>query len=165
MAENENTQTQENGAQGAENKAPETAAGKTFTQDEVNALIAARVNRVEAKYADYEAMKTKLAEYEKDGNLKPEEANKKIAELTTELDALKKADGIRVMREKISKETGIPAHLLTAETEEECTAQANSIKEFAQPGKYPTVPDGGETHGGKPSTSQQFADWFTEQIS
>lgn len=165
MAENENTQTQENGAQGAENKAPENAAGKTFTQDEVNALIAARVNRVEAKYADYEAMKTKLAEYEKDGNLKPEEANKKIAELTTELDALKKADGIRVMREKISKETGIPAHLLTAETEEECKAQANSIKEFAQPGKYPTVPDGGETHGGKPSTSQQFADWFTEQIS
>jgi hypothetical protein len=165
MAENENTQTQENGTQGAENKAPENAAGKTFTQEEVNALIAARVNRVESKYADYEAMKTKLAEYEKDGNLKPEEANKKIAELTTELDALKKADGIRVMREKISKETGIPAHLLTAETEEECTAQANSIKEFAQPGKYPTVPDGGETHGGKPSTSQQFADWFTEQIS
>ena len=64
------------------------------------------------------------------------------------------------MREKVAKETGIPSSLLTEETEEACTAQANAIKAFARP-TYPTIRDGGEViNVGKPSTKQQFADWF-----
>jgi hypothetical protein len=47
---------------------PETkpqAEAKTFTQDEVNKLLAERLGRVKNKFADYDDLKTKASEYEK----------------------------------------------------------------------------------------------------
>jgi hypothetical protein len=38
---------------------------KTFTQDDVNKLLAERLGRVKSKYADYDDLKTKASEYEK----------------------------------------------------------------------------------------------------
>ena len=79
----------------------------------------------------------------------------------TELTELKSANALREMREKVSKETGVPAHLLTGDTEEDCTAWANTLKEYARPSAYPNVPNGGEpTHNNPtPSTAEQFAAW------
>ena len=64
----------------------------------------------------------------------------------------------------MSAATGVPADLLSGDTEEACTAQAQAILKFAKPG-YPNVRDGGDPHHTPTgSTRQQFADWF-EQVT
>ena len=81
-----------------------------------------------------------------------------------ELSDLRAATALRDLREKISKETGVPVDLITATTEDECKAQASSILEFAKPSAYPTVRDGGEVHAEpKQDTRTQFAEWFNSQ--
>ena len=101
-----------------------------------------------------------------------EEANKtelqkaqdKAAKLQKELDDRKKADSIREIREKVSKETGVPVNLITADTEEAAKAQADAIKQYADPG-HPSVRDGGEVHtDNKQSTREQFAGWLEEVL-
>ena len=112
-----------------------TAAGeqqeaRTFTRDEVNSIVADCLNRERAKYADYDALKEKAGQYD---------ATK------AELDALNKATARSEMLNRVSSATGVPAELLTGETEEDCTAQAQAIAKFAKP-KYPDVRDGGEPY-------------------
>lgn len=93
-----------------------------------------------------------------------EEAQNRAKQFETELTELRTANAIRDMREKVSKATGIPASLLTATTEEDCTTQALGIKEFAKPSAYPQVLDGGEAGGiVKTTTRDQFAEWFNNQ--
>lgn len=89
--------------------------------------------------------------------------------VTDELTALKLANSLRELRERVSKETGVPASLLTAESEDACKAQAESIKAYAkdaQPAGYPRIPDGGEVHGiaGASATRDKFADWMQENF-
>lgn len=78
--------------------------------------------------------------------------------LQKELDALKNADAVRQIREKVAGEKKLPANLLTADTEEACIAQAEAILAFAQPSGYPTVQDGG-TPGENGSSGE--AAWLT----
>ena len=91
-----------------------------------------------------------------------ETANSTIQSLQAELDGLKKADGVRQMRDKVAAAKKVPASLLTGETEEACTAQAEAILAFANPG-YPAVQDGGEATGSKGlSTREQFESWVKD---
>lgn len=133
---------------------------KTFSQDDVNRIVANRV----AKYADYEQLKEKAAKFdaaEEANKTELQKAQERANGLQAELDAMKKADSIRAVRDEVSKETGVPASLLTAETKEDCTAQAQAIKAYATPG-YPQVKDGGEAPKptAKKDTRDQFADWI-----
>lgn len=142
---------------------------RTFTQEEVNAIVGKRLAEEKSKFADYDVLKAKAEKFDE-----AEEANKselqkateRANNLESELNALKKADEVRVMRENVAKETGIPSNLLTGATEEECKAQAEAIKAYAQPSGYPRVKDGGEMP--KPnngSTKQQFADFMNQLIN
>ena len=101
-----------------------------------------------------------------------EEARKGSEELTKEheraellqkeIDKRNAEDAVREMKNKVSKETGIPAELLTETEEDACRAQAASIKEFATP-HYPSIHDGGEPHPVEQrATRDQFADWLNE---
>lgn len=65
--------------------------------------------------------------------------------LTAQRDALQKDINTRNARDKVSADTGVPASLLTGETEEACKAQADAILAWHgnQP-KYPEGHDGGE---------------------
>jgi len=77
--------------------------------------------------------------------------------LQTELDNLRAANATRDMRQSVSKATGVPAELITADTEEAARAQADAILAWrgAQP-KYPDAKDGGEPStggGGDPQGS------------
>ncbi len=93
-------------------------------------------------------------------------AQSRIGQLETELAGMRKADEIRTMREKVSAEKKVPAHLLTGETEEACAKQADDILGFAQIGSgYPKVRDAGET-GGKSGTSarEQFAEYANKVL-
>ena len=82
--------------------------------------------------------------------------------LQKELDAKNAADAIRDMKDKVSKETGIPANMLTFDDEEACRQQAADIKAYATP-RYPTVQDGGDPHPPtQKATRDQFAEWLNE---
>lgn len=155
------------------NQEPSTKAteqeAKTFTQDELNAILNDRLGREKAKYSDYEAVKAKAAKFdelEEANKTELQKANDKVCALQDELSAIKKSNEIRDIRAEVAKEMGIPADLLTAETREACEAQAKAINAYAsaQMG-YPTLKDGGEVTkqtGG--STRQQFADWLNSNF-
>ena len=102
---------------------------RTFTQAEVNSIVADRLTRERAKYADYDDLKAKAQQADT---------------VQAQLDALNAANAQRDMRARVAAATGVPAELLTGDTEEACTAQATAIKQFAEqdPG-YPCVRDGG----------------------
>ena len=140
---------------------------RTFTQEEVNAIVGKRLAEEKGKYSDYEEIKAKAAKFDE-----AEEANKselqkameRANNLEAELNGLKKTEEVRQTREKIATETGIPAHLLTGDTEEACKAQAEAIKAFATP-NYPKVKDSGEvpkTSSGNAKTD--FAEYLSQTL-
>lgn len=139
---------------------------KTFTQDELNAIVSDRVKREREKHADYATLKEKaerLDQLEEASKSEIQKITEKADRLQQELDQIRQAEAIRNIRAKVAKETGIPESLLTGSTEEDCTAQAEAIKAFATP-SYPSIRDAGEvagTTGG--STAQQFAQWFNNR--
>lgn len=93
-------------------------------------------------------------------------ATERAEQLQRELDALKNADAVRQIREKVAGEKKLPASLLTADTEEACAAQADAILAFAKPDIYPNVKDGGSAGVGTPSTDtgKLFANWAETQL-
>ena len=123
---------------------------------------------------DINAAKSEVKQMEKDlekpkadlaaaKNGDPEELQKakdEAAQYKNELDGMKLAESLRVMREKVSKAKTIPVDLLTGDTEELCNAQADQILAFAKVPAAPNLPNPGEPGGAaKPNTAQQFADW------
>lgn len=142
----------------------ETPEQQTFTQDDVNRIVAKRV----AKYADYDELKQKAAKFDEQaeaGKSELQKATEKASSLQAELDALKQAESIRVMREEVADAKGIPARLLTGTTTEECEAQAADLLAWAEKtgSGYPKVPDGGDPLSTKPAR-EQFAEWLNSQI-
>ena len=147
----------------------QTPDTKTFTQAELDAVVKDRLKREREKYSDYEDLKAKAAKFDE-----AEEANKtelqKVTErakaLEDELNGLKEAEKLRTMRAEVAKETGIPANLLTGSTEDECKAQAEAIKAFAQPQGYHKVRDSSglsvqtSSVANGATTKAQFKDWF-----
>ena len=92
------------------------------------------------------------------------DAQKQIEALTAELNGMKTAESIRLVREKVANEKKVPASLLSGETEEVCAKQADEILAFAQP-KYPSVKDSGEVSNPPTnSTRDKFAAWASENI-
>lgn len=79
----------------------------------------------------------------------------------TELTELKAANSLREMREKVSKETGVPVHLLSGDTEEDCKKWADSMNEYRKSASLLAVPNGGEPNGSSyaSTTAEQFAEW------
>lgn len=151
---------------GEETVIQENVETKTFTQDEVNSIVAERLNRDRAKYADYESLKQKAEEFDKlqeANKTELQKATEKAEGLEKELAELKRANELQSIRQKISNETGVPVNLLTSETEETILEQAKAIKAYATPDSYPKVQDGGEVNGTfKQSTGKQFAEWFNQ---
>lgn len=116
--------------------------------------------RVQLTNANNEIERLKLQPAEPDPGIRDQ-----LNAANAELKSLKEANALRDMREKIAKHTGVPASLLTAETEEACQAQAQAILDYAKPSAYPTVRDGGEVHAQSASaTRDQFADWLNESL-
>ncbi len=138
---------------------------KTFTQEELNAIVADRLDRERKKYEgfeDFKAKAAKLDEIEEASKSELQKATERAQALEAELSGFKKAEAIRSLREKVAKETGVPANLLSGDDEDSCKAQAEAIKEYANTGNaYPQVKDGGEvtyTVKGSPRTDfMQFA--------
>ena len=123
---------------------------RTFTQAEVDAMIGERLSRERAKYADYDQLKARADQFtaqEEASKSDLQKALDKAGKLQAELDALKRSNTARDARDKVSAATGVPANLLTGETEEDCKAQADAILAWRRDvPKYPEARDGGEVH-------------------
>jgi septal ring factor EnvC (AmiA/AmiB activator) len=136
---------------------------QTFTQADVNRIVNDRLKREREKYADYAEAKEKAAKYdaaEEESKSAIQKATEKADRLQAELDAIKKADEVRSIRAKVAKETGVPEGLLTGETEEACTEQAEAIKAYAKP-SYPVIPDSGEVSNVSAlKPEDKFREWF-----
>lgn len=161
MSETVNQETQAAQAAQSTPAGQQTTQGaeKTFTQADVDRIVAERLQRDRAKYADYDDIKSKAEKFdamEEASKTELQKATDRANKLQAELDKRKKEDGVRVIREKVAKETKVPVSLLTGETEEACTEQAKAILAFAKPDGYPQVPDGGEAQGGH---TNQFGLW------
>ena len=137
---------------------------RTFTQTELDTIVRERLQRERNKYADYDAYKEKAEKFdaaEEARKTELQKATERVTALETELNALKKSNEVRAIRDQVAKETGVPATLLTADTEEACKEQAEAIKAFAQPSGYPVINDAGEITkkiSGTPQSS--FSEWF-----
>lgn len=142
---------------------------KTFTQDELNQILSERLKREREKYEDYDSLKEKAERFDQiqeDAKSELQKATERAEKLQTELSELKHAEEVRSIRERVAQTTGVPASLLTGETEEACNEQAAGILSFKTSSAYPTVKDGGEIQKTvEGSTRQQFADWASQAFN
>lgn len=144
------------------------------TEEQIKALMDINGNDVNREKGKAEDVKKQLAEaqatIEELNKSMPdrkalEKATKRADDLEAELNGIKEAEQMRVLRESISMETGVPAHLLHGDTEEALKEHAKQILEYSRPSTYPTVRDGGEvTRVSKPSTRDQFSEWLNESL-
>lgn len=133
----------------------------------IDAIMAENGKDINTAKAEVKQMEKDLEKAKADlaaaKNGDPEELQKakdEAAQYKNELDGMKLAESLRVMREKVSKAKNIPVDLLTGDTEELCNAQADQILAFAKVPAAPNLPNPGEPGGAaKPNTAQQFADW------
>ena len=82
-------------------------------------MIGERLTRERQKYADYDTLKEKAGKYDEAQEANKTELQKALdnaAKAQKELDALKSANTVRDIRDKVAKEMEIPASLLTADT-------------------------------------------------
>lgn len=135
---------------------PEPPA-KTFTQEDLDKKIEARLKREREKYADYEDMKKAKEELEELKKGQMTEAEKLKAELEkaqkTAAEAAAKTEALELERikEKICRDAGLPdgfADRLKGAKEDELKADAESLKKLV-----PATPKGGQ--GTPPVTKQQ----------
>lgn len=146
--------------------------GRTFTQDELNAIVQKRIAETQRKYSDYESLKEKAGKYDavqEAGKTELEKATSKADKYEKLYNDLVAQNKIQTIRSNISEKTGVPVSLLTATTEEDCEAQARAILAFAKPETstfgYPTVRDTGETRAtGKKTTADLFGDWMNQNF-
>ena len=146
--------------------AEEQPEARTFTQEEVDKMIGARIYEERAKFADYAEVKAKAEKIDLLGE-EAKKAKEEAAALKEQLASLQKEIDTRNAREKVSAETGVPASLLTGETEEACKTQAEAILNWKGPRQnYPNTSDAGEVNGfsgGK--TRDQFAEWYNSEVN
>lgn len=147
----------------------ETQETRTFTQDEVNQMIGERLGRERAKYADYEELKekaTKFDEAEEASKSELQKATERADALQKKLDDLTTQAKVRDIRDKVAKETGVPANLLTADTEEACKLIAQNILEFKHNSSVaPVIKDGGEVlTSSKRTTREEFAEFLKNNL-
>lgn len=99
---------------------------KTFTQDEVNRIVAERLAREKSKFDD----ELKQVQSSKDDQSKTE-----LQKLQEQIEALTKeneSNKLSALKSRISKDTGVPVELLTASDEESLTAQAAAITDYVE---------------------------------
>lgn len=130
---------------GTENQPAGGSQAKTFTQEEVNSMLAKEKREMQAKYQNHDKYKEayeaaqKKAEEEKSDLEKAVDAQQKAEARVAALEAEKQqAEWIAA----VSKETGVPAAALHGQTEEEIRACADSLKEYFKGASAPVVNTG-----------------------
>ena len=112
------------------------------TQEDFDRAIRERIERERAKYSDYDELKAKAAKFDEAEEARKtelEKAQARINRLEAAAKARDEADRARAMREKVSKETGVPAELISGTDEESMTEWARGVAAFAK-ARVPAAP-------------------------
>lgn len=117
-----------------------------FTQEQVNDIVAQRVAREDAKYADYDELKAKAAQ--------ADALQQKLDEMTAETERQK-------LVAQIANEKGVPAALLqnAGDTPEAITAAADAL--VAWKGEQTPAPQLPAV-GGDPTSQPPTNDWVSQ---
>ena len=156
---------QQNNNSGAGNA--NDAAGKTFSQADIDRIVGERLYEEKKKYGDYDELKAKAAqcdEFQEKNKTELEKANEKAEKLQKELEGLKKQGEIAEIRAKVSKDTGVPAECLSGNDEESCKAQAEGILKFAKPSGYPGAKRDTPNHTNSSSSNNDAMREFAHQF-
>lgn len=151
-------QTKSDGADDA-NQRPEPDKHddtKTFTQAELDRMLADRLSRERKKFADYDDLKKKATEFDKMQDAQKSEVEKLNDQLTS---AQVELQGYRVseIRRAAASAAGLDpdlAEFITAADETEAAAQAKRIAERFKPAE-PRAAD--LKQGARPHTPQQMS--------
>lgn len=131
----------------------------TMTQAQLDALVQTRLDRDRKKYADYDDLKAKAAEFEKQKQAQMTEAEKKdarIKELETQTADLKNQltdREARVLRVQTLEEEGLPASWadrVRGMTPEEIKADVAELRTLLGAKKAPVGGPAGPAGGGPP---------------
>lgn len=139
-----NTTPEGEGAQ--QNPAMEgSAAERTFTQEEVNALMGKTRKEERAKFANYDQYKAaadELAKLKEKDKTELQKATERAEAAEAELAERKAADAAAQAAREVAKATGVPAEALRGATREEIEAHAEVLKPFFAKGAAPVVQTG-----------------------
>jgi hypothetical protein len=138
------------------------------SQEELDRIIQARLDRERKKFADYDELKKaadRLSEIESANKTEAEKAaaraeaaEKRAAELEA-----------KALRAEVAAAKGVPAALLTGGTQEELEAAADALIAFRgeqkPAGPSSTSLNRVNSNTVKGSTGDQFADFFTNHLS
>lgn len=114
------------------------------TQEELDAIVGARLKREREKYADYEDLKRRAAE----GDKALEAANAEVERLKAEAAKRDEAAELDRARAKVAKETGVPAELVAGGDEAAMRSFAEAVAAFAKRPAAPKVEGAGRFDGG-----------------
>lgn len=150
--------------QGASTATAATGADKTFTQADIDRIVADRLSRERGKFADYDDLKakaTKFDEFQESQKTDLEKANDRIAALEAENQTHK----LSQLRATAAAEAGLPpelAEFITATDAEQAQAQAKRLAERMQPSAPPAA-DMRQGYRPYPPRQESMDDWFRRQ--
>lgn len=106
------------------------------TQDELNRIIADRLARERAKFADYDDLKSaasRLAEIEEASKTEAQRMADRLAKAEGRVAAFEQAQQIAKWRDEVAAATGVPAQALKGATKEELEEHASTLKSLITP--------------------------------
>lgn len=149
MSENQATAQ---GAGTAQAGGSQAAGGsQTFTQEQVNSMIAAERREIEAKYkgfSEYKAAAEEYAQVQESQKSELQKAQDALAAVTKERDELKSAAERSAWVNEVAEKTKVPAStvaMLSGTTKEELTEQARRLA--------PDFAEAVGSEGGKPAAT------------
>lgn len=147
---------------------PKGEPGKTFTQDQVNDLLARQKGDVQRKFSDYDTLKDKASKLDEMEAASQSEVEKLTSKLAKAEERASTAEG-RLVRFQVATEKKLPAELverLQGSTPEELAADADKLLELVKPGEQPPPEfDGGTREPApEPKSPEQQANEFAAAL-
>lgn len=147
----------------AEEGTTQEQESRTFTQEEVNAMMGKVRREVTEKFKDYDDLKTKAAAYDESQEAAKSElqkAEERASRAEAELQELQAQKARADLAAKVSAETGVPANLIQGDDEASMTASAQAIATYAKA----QIPGAPHDKGGAAGSPKPLADKDISQM-
>lgn len=129
----------------AEEENNDKPESKTFTQEQVNGLLADQKRKIGEKFGDYDDLKeraSKLSEIEESSKTELQKALDRATAAETRIASFEAKEQTAKWAAEIVKGSGIPASVLRGSTREELEAHFTELKDLAPKPKRTPVPPG-----------------------